>query len=86
MKVLIGQIPVVVFMLVTCTVCGASTTEPNRIMQLRGELITDGCGECRPTPATYPTYPWHLPRLPRHLPRAPRTGCPTWLPHLAARS
>ena len=57
MKVLIGQIPVVV-VLVNCTVCGASTTEPNKIMVLKGDLITDGCGEC-PTLAA-PIWPPHL--------------------------
>ena len=49
MKVVIGQIPVVV-VLVTCTVCEALTTEPTKTMIDRhGELITDGCSSCRPT-------------------------------------
>ena len=57
MKVLIGQIPVLV-VLVTCTVCGASTTEPTKTMIDRhGELITDGCGSCSLTPARYPGIP-----------------------------
>ena len=53
-----GQIPVVlravpipISMLVTCTICGAQTTKPNKIMRLRGQLITDGCGECPPPEA-----------------------------------
>ena len=64
MKVLIGQIPVLV-VLVTCTVCGASTTEPTKTMMDRyGELITDGCSSCRPTPWTYPGIPRHTPAYP----------------------
>ena len=54
MDVVIGQIPVVV-VVVTCTVCEAPTTEPTKTMIDRhGELITDGCSSCRPSPASYP--------------------------------
>ena len=67
MKVLIGQVPVMV-VLVSCTVCGASTTEPTKTMIDRhGELITDGCSSCRPTPWTYPHTPAY-PGIPRHTP------------------
>ena len=62
MKVFIGQIPVVV-VLVTCTVCEAPTTEPTKTMIDRhGELITDGCSSCRPSPASYPGIPRQVPR------------------------
>ena len=61
MKVLIGQVPVMV-VLVSCTVCGGSTTEPTKTMIDRhGELITDGCSSCRPNPLD----------LPRHTPAYP---------------
>ena len=65
MKVLIGQVPVMV-VLVSCTVCGASTTEPTKTMIDRhGELITDGCSSCRPMD------PWTYPGIPRHTPAYP---------------
>ena len=66
MDVVIGQIPVVL-LLVTCTVCEASTTEPTKTMIDRhGELISDGCSSCRPTPGIAPRYAPGI--APRHTP------------------
>ena len=75
MDVVIGQIPVVL-LLVTCTVCEASTTEPTKTMIDRhGELISDGCSSCRPTPGIAPRYAPGI--APRHSPRYARPLAPT---------
>ena len=69
MKVIIGQVPVLV-VLVRCTVCEAPTTEPTKTMIDRhGELITDGCSSCSLTPARYTgisprLYPGYTPAIP----------------------
>ena len=72
MKVIIGQVPVLV-VLVRCTVCEAPTTEPTKTMIDRhGELITDGCSSCSLTPARYTgisprLYPGYTPGMPAPL-------------------